>query len=130
MEGRTLVQGLASEGGAAVVRIGILDAEGVFDYFIPDVSLPGTFAGGTDEFHDAIPDGQGGVLSVVQVRDVANGSALDLVAARFGPDGQPLWSPAERILTYAPSDQSEASVCPDAAGGAYVAWTDDRDAGK
>jgi hypothetical protein len=79
---------------------------------------------------DAAPDGTGGVLVVwYDHRNVDLGTAQDLYAQRILADGTiaPGWPVNGAPVSRAPRFQSNPVIATDGAGGAFVAWEDQRD---
>jgi hypothetical protein len=76
-------------------------------------------------------DGAGGVLVVWEdFRNAGSGgTGLDAYAQRILADGSiaPGWTAGGVPVSRAPDYQNLPVVAPDGAGGAFVAWTDDRD---
>lgn len=73
-----------------------------------------------------VGDGQGG--AIVAWADLRSGQ-FDIWAQRIGPAGDPLWAPAGVRLCGAIGQQSFPVIASDGAGGAIVAWEDDRSGG-
>ncbi len=71
----------------------------------------------------SIPDGAGG--AIIAWADLRSGQ-YDIYIQRIGPAGQPLWNPAAIALCSASGHQVAPVLCSDGAGGAIVAWEDDR----
>ncbi|HKW13865.1 MAG TPA: FlgD immunoglobulin-like domain containing protein, partial [Candidatus Krumholzibacteria bacterium] len=71
-----------------------------------------------------VSDGSGGAIVVFQ--DSRNGSGGDIYAQRINGSGMVQWTAAGVGLCVAAGRQWEASIASDAAGGAIVAWDDER----
>lgn len=93
--------------------------------------LPVCAAPGDQAPYPLASDGQGGVLVVWEdFRNAgAGGTAQDLYAQRVLADGSlaPGWPLNGVPVSRAPDYQSLPKVAPDGAGGAFVAWMDERD---
>ena len=97
----------------------------------PPEGLAVTFVTDSQGLTDLAPDGQGGALIVWH--DFRNsgtgGSSQDIYAQRILPDGSiaPGWPVNGAPVTRGPGYQSFPLIAPDGAGGAYIAWWDQRD---
>ncbi|MCX5753017.1 MAG: hypothetical protein NTW97_05145, partial [Candidatus Krumholzibacteria bacterium] len=78
---------------------------------------------GAGSFPAIISDGAGGTIIVWEID---RGYGLDIYAQRIDADGSPLWAENGVPVCSASGDQSQALICPDASGGAVVAWWDNR----
>jgi hypothetical protein len=71
-----------------------------------------------------VDDGVGGAIAVWEDdRD----NELDIYTRRIDASGTPLWAPDGVPICTARYDQSWANACSDEAGGAIIAWCDNRD---
>ncbi len=79
-----------------------------------------------DEYDMAITEtiGDGGII--VAWRDERTGGPPDIYAARLDPDGNLPWTAGGVPVCTATGTQSYQMVVPDGAGGAIVAWQDER----
>ena len=96
----------------------------------PPGGLPVTFLSGSQGLTDLAPDGLGGALIVwFDHRNVELGSSKDVYAQRILADGSiaPGWPVNGAPVTRGPGTQDFSLIAPDGAGGAYVAWDDERD---
>lgn len=91
----------------------------------PDGGLRVSNAPGNQSEPVLFADGTGGV--VVVWRDERSGDS-DLYAEGFQPDGQrsPAWSADGSAVCVQPGEQGKHLLVPDGAGGAYLAWVDER----
>ena len=69
-------------------------------------------------------DGTGG--AVIAWDDYRSGSNYDLYAQRVAPSGTMSWATNGVTVSNAPLDQQSPTVVSDGAGGAVIAWNDDR----
>jgi hypothetical protein len=69
-----------------------------------------------------VSDGANGVILVW----LDNRSSFDFYAQRLDNSGAPLWSPSDVALVTNPASQFGAEIASDGAGGAVVAWRDER----
>jgi hypothetical protein len=81
-------------------------------------------ADGDQAYPQIVSDGAGGAIAVWA--DVRGGEA-DLYAQRLGPTGLPQWTINGVALCIAPGRQFDPSIATNEAGGAVVAWSDERD---
>jgi hypothetical protein len=79
-------------------------------------------AGSQDEF-SMVADGAGGAF--IAWKDARDENA-DIYAQRLTASGVADWAPDGLLLCSAPGDQLSPALCPDGAGGALVAWEDQR----
>ena len=96
----------------------------------PPGGLPVAVLPRTQEATDMAPDGQGGALVVwYDHRNVELGTSQDVYAQRLLADGSIAagWPVNGTPVTRAPDYQFRPFIAPDGAGGAYVAWSDQRD---
>lgn len=126
-EGRTLILSRGVPSTASKVHPAILHSDGVLESPPP----PEIFTGGSvsSYFGPApvgIPDGEGGAHLVVEAVNTREVSGADLVAMRFLPDGNAAWTPPTRAIADVAQHQSDVTVVSDGAGGAFYAWSDDR----
>jgi hypothetical protein len=70
------------------------------------------------------PDGHGG--AIVAWQDGRPGNGYDVYAQRVDSTGARLWTPTGVPVCTATGTQQLLSICTDGAGGAIVAWNDDR----
>ncbi len=89
----------------------------------PAVNLPVCTASGAQYFRSAIPDGQGGMI--IAWSDERSDTA-DVYAQRVSAAGVALWTPQGVRICGAPWQQGDVTMLADGAGGAFVAWRDDR----
>jgi hypothetical protein len=78
---------------------------------------------GAGSFPAIVSDGAGGAIIVWKID---RGDGLDIYAQRVDANGSPLWAENGVSVCSASGDQSQAFICPDASGGAVVAWWDYR----
>lgn len=78
-------------------------------------------------WHSIASDGAGGV--VVAWEDFRNQTTHDIYAQRLSPSGQRLWGDEAVLLHPTPGAQRDPSLATDGAGGAFVAWNDQRNGG-
>ncbi|MEO5619237.1 MAG: FlgD immunoglobulin-like domain containing protein [Candidatus Eisenbacteria bacterium] len=71
-----------------------------------------------------VPDGAGGAIFAWE--DDRGGVEKDVYAQRINPAGASQWTLNGALVSGAVSDQFNASIASDAAGGAYVTWMDIR----
>jgi hypothetical protein len=72
----------------------------------------------------AVSDGAGG--AIVAWQDNRPGSTSDIYAQRVGPYGAVLWTTDGVPVSTAAGGQFRPAIAPDGAGGAVIAWTDQR----
>ena len=78
-------------------------------------------------WHSIASDGAGGVIAAWE--DVRNQTTHDIYAQRLSPSGQRLWGDEAVLLHPTPGAQRDPSLATDGAGGAFVAWNDQRNGG-
>ena len=71
-----------------------------------------------------VADGQGG--AIVAWRDLRGGASYDIYAQRVNSTGSGLWPPDGVPVCAAPNRQTDPAIATDAAGGAIIAWLDNR----
>lgn len=89
----------------------------------PDVNVTLCTAAGTQQSPSICSDGAGGAIIVWM--DYRTGTA-DVYARRVDRSGTPLWTANGVAVCTATGSQVWPAVCSDGAGGAIVAWQDDR----
>jgi hypothetical protein len=83
-----------------------------------------TIAAGGGYYPRIVSDGAGG--AIIAWEDWRNGGEGDIYAQRVDADGDTLW-PANGVpVCTAAQDQSDPNLVSDGAGGAIIAWTDQR----
>jgi hypothetical protein len=108
---------------------------GPFDVYVQHVTAAGTSAwtpdgvavgagSGWQSTGDLVPDGAGGV--VLAWSDTRGGGAPDLYAQRLDAAGAAQWTAGGVAVASAAGGQYLPVLATDGAGGALVAWTDDR----
>ncbi len=100
-------------------------AHGVWSYD-PALNTPVCTAIADQIYPIVAPDGRGGV--VVAWVDYRLSGYGDIYAQRFSAQGDPLWAADGVPVCRAQYAQSQVCIAPDGAGGAFIAWTDDRGA--
>jgi hypothetical protein len=97
-----------------------------------ETGLPVSIAPGHQTSAVSVSDGAGGVL-VAWEDDRTRSGRSDVYAQRLGPTGTPLWTVDGVVIAAAPDEVSGApanrlnpAIISDGAGGAIVAWLDDR----
>jgi hypothetical protein len=93
----------------------------------PMVNLPICTLVNDQDVTGAVSDGSGGIIVVW--RDDRGGAESDLYVQRVSVAGVPLWTANGLALCTAPGDQIESVIASDGAGGAIVAWHDNRTGG-
>lgn len=113
--------------GNSDVYAGRVLPSGVLPSEWPVDGLPVCTVAGNQSNPRVTADGAGGAF-VVWEDARAGSSNFDVYAQRLGPDGQraPGWPANGLALCSATGNQSVPVVCGDGAGGAFVAWVDDR----
>ena len=91
--------------------------------WMPD-GLPVCTAGGTQQYVEMIPDGDGGAIVVWS--DHRGGVDDDIYAQRIDATGEVLWTADGVALCTATGAQYSQRVVSDGAGGAIVVWRDNR----
>jgi hypothetical protein len=89
----------------------------------PDVNVPLCTATNTQQYPSICSDGDGGAIIVWM--DYRSGTG-DLYARRVDRSGTPLWTADGVAVCTATGSQVWPVACSDGAGGAIVAWQDDR----
>jgi len=119
------------EGGAFIVwsepnqvRAQHVTAQGLIAPGWPAGGIVVCNAGGGQYPGGIAPDGSGGFL--VAWDDYRAGTATPYVQ-RVTADGTPLWTPNGVAASTSTEGEYNARVCSDRAGGAILAWSDDRD---
>jgi len=108
-----------------------ITASGVIAPGWPLEGLPVALLTDSQEAIDLVGDGQGGALIVW--RDFRNsgsgGTSLDIYAQRIRSDGSiaPGWPLNGAPVSRGPGYQDLPLIAPDGAGGAFIAWDDERD---
>jgi hypothetical protein len=121
------------EGGIIVTWRG--ERSGYFDIYAQRVDQYGqalwTFDGvpvctaAEMQFIPAIAsDGAGG--AIIAWTDARSGTDTDIYAQRVDASGTPLWPTNGVAICTASNNQREARILPDGAGGAIIAWDDER----
>jgi len=80
---------------------------------------------GNQEEQQLIPDGTGGAIIVWQD---TRGGAADIYVQRVSGAGAVQWTPDGVPVTFEPAFQTVPAITTDGAGGAIIAWQDDRGA--
>ena len=93
------------------------------DGYVYDCGVPVCEAVGNQELAQIIPDGTGGAI-VVWV-DSRNGN-VDVYAQRVDGTGTARWTLDGIPICVEGSNQSDARIVPDGAGGAIIVWSDYR----
>lgn len=77
-------------------------------------------------------DGAGGVIAAWtdQTAGYTSAGGLDIRAQRIDATGTPAWGPNGVLVCTAPNNQQFSSIVSDGAGGAIIAWTDNRAGGS
>ena len=89
-------------------------------------STPICTASGDQEFHQLIPDGSGGAIIAWSEW---NGFSINLIhAQRLSAAGAPHWMADGVAVGPAAGDQNLPALASDGAGGAIIAWVDEREA--
>jgi hypothetical protein len=73
---------------------------------------------------DIVPDGGGG--AIIAWPDRRLGAESDLYAQRIDASGNPLWKANGITVCDSPGNQGSCMLTPDGAGGAVLAWNDER----
>jgi hypothetical protein len=92
----------------------------------PTVNLPLCTATGEQWYPRVVSDGAGGVIA--SWTDKRNGVDTDIYVQRADVSGTLMWTADGVALCTATGDQLNQSITSDGAGGAIVAWYDDRTA--
>jgi len=74
---------------------------------------------------DLLSDGQGGAIIVWAGYEVGNDASSDIYAHRIDGNGMPVW-PSRVVVCGAPGIQNRPRIESDGAGGAIIAWEDER----
>ncbi len=90
----------------------------------PDTTLPVVTEGGNQWNVQMAPDGHHGAIVVWQ--DRRDGITDKLYVQRIGADGTLLWAENGIPLAATPGYQYYPAIVEDGAGGAYIAWQDNR----
>ena len=133
---QTLAVIAATATGEAVVTW--MDARGAtLDIYAQRVSAAGTalwtadgqpvcVAGGEQRIPAVAPDGLGGATVAWQDR---RGATADIYAQRLPASGVPSWTANGVAVSTAAGNQEAPKILADGAGGAIIAWQDNRNAG-
>ncbi len=93
----------------------------------PNVNVPLCTATGNQSNPTVIPDGVGGIIATWE--DSRGGYATDIYAQRISATGALLWTADGVAVCTATNVQDSPSIVSDGAGGAIVAWRDNRGGG-
>jgi predicted lipoprotein with Yx(FWY)xxD motif len=99
-----------------------VDAAGVVQWAPNGVPL--CLAAFTQSFPAIIPDGAGG--AIVTWQDFRSGTTYDLYALRVTAAGAVQWGGNGVVISTSSGNQTNPSMIEDGAGGAIIAWQDDR----
>jgi hypothetical protein len=101
-----------------------LDADG--QPLLAANGVPVASGAGMEDGATACSDGAGGVIVVWQDKN-ADPVFYDLWGQRLDAAGQPLWNGGQPLpLVTVDWNQDGPTLCPDGAGGAFLAWSDSR----
>jgi len=78
----------------------------------------------TQDEHQVVSDGAGGAIVVWE--DSRYGASIDIYAQRLDASGSPMWEHNGVAICTAANDQRDIQVLSDGAGGAFIAWEDER----
>ena len=99
-----------------------ITGQGVLLWLIDGV--PVCTAPGNQQFPAVVPDGTGGAL--IAWVDLRHSSDADIYAQRISSAGEALWNADGIRANGAPNNQYVPDLASDGAGGAIVAWSDNR----
>ncbi len=85
--------------------------------------IPASITTDDQRYVEAVEDGSGGII---MVWDVGRGTPADIYAQRIGAYGYPVWDPDGVAICTVGGTQQYPVVCSDGAGGAVIAWEDNR----
>ncbi len=90
----------------------------------PAANTPVSAALSQQEFPKLVSDGAGG--AIITWRDFRGGLSLDIYAQRIDATGNVVWTTGGIPICTATGDQLDPSLTSDGAGGAIIAWSDNR----
>jgi hypothetical protein len=89
----------------------------------PTINVPIATATGTQQTPKSCSDGAGG--AIIAWFDYRSGNA-DIYTQRISRDGVPMWTTDGVAICVSSGSQSWCEICADGAGGAIIAWQDNR----